>query len=113
MVFGKDVELHTHGKDKHGRMIADVLLPNGTNVNQVLVKQAGAGGIENSLTPTIVSLDPMTHKMAHNISSDEVTSLSDRHLSHAPVAQWIEHQTTDLGVTGSTPVGRATYQRVM
>ena len=28
-------------------------------------------------------------------------------LEVAPVAQWIEHQTTDLGVTGSSPVGRA------
>ena len=28
-------------------------------------------------------------------------------LEYAPVAQWIEHQTTDLGVTGSSPVGRA------
>ncbi len=27
-------------------------------------------------------------------------------LHNAPVAQWIEHQTTDLGVTGSSPVGR-------
>ena len=30
-------------------------------------------------------------------------------VSHAPVAQWIEHQTTDLGATGSSPVGRASY----
>ena len=26
---------------------------------------------------------------------------------YAPVAQWIEHLTTDQEVTGSTPVGRA------
>ena len=26
--------------------------------------------------------------------------------SEAPVAQWIEHQTTDLGVGGSSPSGR-------
>jgi hypothetical protein len=30
------------------------------------------------------------------------------HIDRAPVAQWIEHQTTDLGVTGSSPVGRTT-----
>ena len=28
--------------------------------------------------------------------------------SEAPVAQWIEHQTTDLGVGGSSPSGRTT-----
>lgn len=38
LVFGKEVTLQTHGKDKYGRTIADVLLPDGTNVNQMLVK---------------------------------------------------------------------------
>jgi len=39
LVFGKQVTLQTHGKDKYGRTLADVLLPDGTNVNQELVKQ--------------------------------------------------------------------------
>ena len=39
LVFGKEVTLKTHGKDKYGRTIADVLLPDGTNVNQRLVKE--------------------------------------------------------------------------
>src|SRR4051812_16323108 len=34
LVFGKDVTLQTHGLDKYGRTIADVVLPEGTNVNQ-------------------------------------------------------------------------------
>lgn len=38
LVFGKEVTLQTHGKDKYGRTIADVLLPDGTNVNHELVK---------------------------------------------------------------------------
>lgn len=38
LVFGKRVTLQTHGHDKYGRTIADVLLPDGTNVNQMLVK---------------------------------------------------------------------------
>src|SRR5215475_3613720 len=38
LVFGKQVTLQTHGLDKYGRTIADVLLPNGTNVNHQLVK---------------------------------------------------------------------------
>lgn len=38
LVFGKDVTLQTYGKDKYGRTIADVLLPDGTNVNHELVK---------------------------------------------------------------------------
>lgn len=37
-VFGKEVTLQTYGLDKYGRTIADVFLPNGTNVNQQLVK---------------------------------------------------------------------------
>ena len=38
LVFGKEVTLQTYGKDKYGRTIADVLLPDGTNVNYTLVK---------------------------------------------------------------------------
>jgi endonuclease YncB( thermonuclease family) len=38
LVFGKEVTLQTHGKDKYGRTLADVLLPDGTNDNNELVK---------------------------------------------------------------------------
>jgi micrococcal nuclease len=38
LVFGKAVALQTHGKDKYGRTLADVLLPDGTDVNHTLVK---------------------------------------------------------------------------
>jgi micrococcal nuclease len=38
LVFGKHVTLHTYSKDKYGRTIAEVLLPDGTNVNHELVK---------------------------------------------------------------------------
>jgi micrococcal nuclease len=38
LAFGKDVTIQTHGKDKYGRTLADVLLPDGTNVNHTLVK---------------------------------------------------------------------------
>ena len=38
MVFGKEATRHTHCKDKYGRTLTDVLLPDGTNVNQALVK---------------------------------------------------------------------------
>jgi hypothetical protein len=30
----------------------------------------------------------------------------------APVAQWIEHQTSNLGVAGSSPAGRAIFKGV-
>ena len=40
LLFAKEVTLHTHGKDKYRRTLADVLLSDGTNVNTVLV----AGG---------------------------------------------------------------------
>lgn len=39
LVFGKEVTLQSHGKDKYGRTIAEVLLPDGTNVNRELVKE--------------------------------------------------------------------------
>ena len=38
LVYGKEVTLQTHSLDKYGRTIADVLLPDGTNVNHTLVK---------------------------------------------------------------------------
>jgi micrococcal nuclease len=39
LVFGKDVILQTHGQDKYGRTLADVLLRDGTHVNHELVKE--------------------------------------------------------------------------
>jgi micrococcal nuclease len=39
LLFGKQVMLQTHGKDKFGRTVADVLLTDGSNVNQQLVKE--------------------------------------------------------------------------
>jgi endonuclease YncB( thermonuclease family) len=38
LVFGKDVLLQTHGQDKYGSTLADVLLRDGTHVNHELVK---------------------------------------------------------------------------
>jgi endonuclease YncB( thermonuclease family) len=38
LVFGKDVTLQTHGKEKYKRTLADVLLLDGTNVNHTLVE---------------------------------------------------------------------------
>ena len=37
--FGKEVTLQTFGKDRYGRTIADVILPDGDNLNQILVKE--------------------------------------------------------------------------
>jgi micrococcal nuclease len=39
LVFGKEVTLQTYGKDKYGRTLADVLLPDGSNVNRELVRE--------------------------------------------------------------------------
>ena len=39
LVFGKDVMLQTLGKDRQGHTIADVFLPDGRKLNQVLVKK--------------------------------------------------------------------------
>jgi micrococcal nuclease len=38
LMFGKSVAVRVHGKDKYGRTIGDIILPDGTNVNKVLVK---------------------------------------------------------------------------
>jgi endonuclease YncB( thermonuclease family) len=38
LAFGKEVTLQMHGFDKYGRTLADVLLPDGTNINHMLVK---------------------------------------------------------------------------
>ena len=38
LVFGKEVGFTNHGLDKYGRTIADVFLPDATNVNHELVK---------------------------------------------------------------------------
>jgi micrococcal nuclease len=39
LAYGKEVTLQTHGKDKYKRTLADVLLPDGTNANHILVKE--------------------------------------------------------------------------
>ena len=39
LVFGEEVTLKSYGKDKDGRTLADVLLPDGINVNHELVKE--------------------------------------------------------------------------
>ena len=39
LVFGKEVTVQPHGHDKYERTIGEVLLPDGTNVNQELVKE--------------------------------------------------------------------------
>ena len=39
LAFGKEVTIQTHGHDKYTRTIGDVILPDGMNLNQELVKQ--------------------------------------------------------------------------
>lgn len=38
LTFGQAVTIHSHEKDKYGRLVADVILPDETNVNRLLVK---------------------------------------------------------------------------
>jgi hypothetical protein len=51
LVYGKEVTLQTHGFDKYGRTLADVLLPDGMNLNQELVK-ISARDFANLLDPS-------------------------------------------------------------
>jgi endonuclease YncB( thermonuclease family) len=39
LAFWKTVTLHPHGHDKYRRTLGDVILPDGMNLNQELVKQ--------------------------------------------------------------------------
>jgi micrococcal nuclease len=39
LAFGKDVTIQTHDYDKYTRTLGDVILPDGMNLNQELVKQ--------------------------------------------------------------------------
>lgn len=39
LVFDRSITIQPHGHDKYSRTIGDVLLPNGTNVNHILVKE--------------------------------------------------------------------------
>lgn len=39
LAFGKEATIQTHGHDKYRRTIGDVILPDGMNLNQELVKQ--------------------------------------------------------------------------
>lgn len=39
LVFGKEVIIQTHGHDKYKRTLGEVILPDGMNLNQELVKQ--------------------------------------------------------------------------
>ena len=38
LVYGKEVMIHVLSKDRHGRTVADVLLPDGTNVSRELLR---------------------------------------------------------------------------
>ena len=38
LVYGKDVTIHVLSKDRHGRTVADVVLPDGTNVSRELLR---------------------------------------------------------------------------
>ena len=38
LVYGKDVVIHVLSKDRHGRTVADVVLPDGTNVSRELLR---------------------------------------------------------------------------
>ena len=39
LMFGREVTVKDHGRERFGRTIATVLLPDGTNVNHELVKE--------------------------------------------------------------------------
>jgi micrococcal nuclease len=47
LVYGMDVTIKTHRRDRHGRTIGDVILTDGSNLSGSLSRQATRGGIGN------------------------------------------------------------------
>lgn len=64
--FRKQIKLEDHGKDSRGRLIAVVYLPDGTNLNQELVRQ-GLAWWSDKYAPQDASLKQlhMTAKKTH------------------------------------------------
>ena len=55
-----------------------------------------------------VKIEVKVQDIIQNLSNHSTLTSALTYFSYAPVAQWIEHQTTDLGATGSSPVWRTT-----
>ena len=58
LAFGKEVTLQTHGTDKYGRTLADMILQDGTNVNHELVKDGWCGWYRK-YAPMDTELEPL------------------------------------------------------
>ena len=57
LVFGKEVRIETHGKDRYGRVIGDVFV-GGKLVNEVLVREGWAWNfVKYSRSPRLAELE--------------------------------------------------------
>lgn len=58
LCFGKIVQVIFHGKDRYGRILGQVILPNGRNLNEELVKNGFAWYYEKYVNdPTLYRLE--------------------------------------------------------
>ena len=53
LAFGEEVSVQTYGLDKYRRTLADVLLLDGTNVNQILVEDGPRAGVTPGRPPAV------------------------------------------------------------
>jgi endonuclease YncB( thermonuclease family) len=57
LVFGKEVRIETHGKDRYGRVIWDVVV-DGKSVNGIMVRQGWAWNfVKYSKSPRLSDLE--------------------------------------------------------
>lgn len=78
--YGKVVSINEHGHDRSGRTIAEVYLPDGTNLNQELVRQ-GLAWWSDKYAP-----DDKTLKQYHNAAKASRLGLW---ASGNPIAPWL------------------------
>jgi len=70
LCFGKTVRLVPHEKDRYGRTLADVYLPDGTSLNRTLVSQGWAWRYRYSTDPTLLRLQQAARTARRGLWAD-------------------------------------------
>ena len=104
LAFGKEVTIQTHGNDKYKRTIGDVILPDGINLNQELVKQGWCWWYRKYAPGDTVleGLEKEAREARKGLWADP-----------QPVPPWVYHKAkrvNDLNLSQSDPTNR--YSKV-